>query len=953
MANLDGSATRAVDTASISRVVFDSGWRMLGDAQADGRVISDPNGAPDPRAMDAVVPGTVLATLIKHGVLKDPYIGANLAAIADQDAFIAGIDVFTCWYIHRFKVEQALPAGGRAWLVLHGVNYQADVFLNGKPASASPFKGMFSRHELDITDIIRPGQDNVVAIKVTPPPQPGNPFSGGHRDPYKDKSAPINWPSVCQGGDFALARVVTAQFSGGWDFSPYLVDRNTGLWDHVELVFTGPVRFAEDPRVTSNIAWPTRWPGDRTTPPESATINAEFSVSNLTSRDVECAIEVSVGDAATTVSATLAMGATTTVPASLEIKNPKLWWPHGHGEQPLYPVSARLLAKSGPSDPSVASDHYACEIGIREITSLKCPIDVPDLQTAVSQGSGAGPVGRVFFVNRLPIYIRGGAWTFPDAMLRHSPDDYDAQIRLHKQANLNMIRIWGGGIIERPGFHDACDRNGILVWQEFPMSADGLEGGDPTRNPGYSQAYLDCARDAVLLLRNHASLALWVGCNEGFKPPPAKLMRKASALIQELDPAVGDMGSRFVDFSTDGNAGLGPTDGPYDILEPYKFFAAGDTDHEIANLNVFNPEFGSVGFPVVESLRRFMDAEGLDVSKVLVRQSTFLDLPHSWYLHNYIPFFSGDVATADQVLLYGWPATIEAFCEQAQAAQYQQYKALFEAQTLGMWKRYSGGVLWRSQPGWPGLRGGLYDAYLEPTGGLFGVRQAGQAVNIVLNLKTLMYEVVNNTDDALPSGLPIEVTFCDASGKVVGAPSTLHTSAAVSVRAVGGAVASGLTDRKVFRVARAVLKDMSGKTLARNLDWLGDTSFVMWDGATRGTKPGPFQPLRELAPVTLTVAAKGTRDQTGACTVSIDITNPGDTLAFFNRLRVVERGKPDTLVPALPSDNYMTLLPNETMSVEVLFQAPGPGAMPEITLSGWNSGTGTDGNIVPVAWSIP
>src|SRR5271156_4803714 len=112
------------------------------------------------------------------------------------------------------------------------------------------------------------------------------------------------------------------------------------------------------------------------------------------------------------------------------------------------------------------------------------------------------------------------------------------------------------------------------------------------------------------------------------------------------------------------------------------------------------------------------------------------------------------------------PNNTEAFCEQAQAAQYQQYKALFEGLNARMWTYYTGGNLWRSQCGWPGLKGFLYDSYLEPTAGLFGARIACGPINVQINLRAstptgVNFEVavVNNTAADLPAGLPIDVHF--------------------------------------------------------------------------------------------------------------------------------------------------------------------------------------------------
>ena len=337
------------------------------------------------------------------------------------------------------------------------------------------------------------------------------------------------------------------------------------------------------------------------------------------------------------------------------------------------------------------------------------------------------------------------------------PQDYDDQVRLHQQANLNLIRIWGGSISERPEFYEACDKYGILVWQEFWVTGDcNTNPGDCNSNPcnpADPQLFLDCATDAVRMLRNHPSLCLWVGGNEG--PPPrnlgtVNLDMALAAIIKAED------GTRpYVSYSTDATAGLGTdplnqyTDGPYAVRYPRDFFNGNWTIHKTTNGAPlpFTPETGSVGTPVAETIRAIMDpADAAHFPQVT--QDTWPP-NQGWNLHLWIPFFNQSSTSPDsvkdQLLLYKKPATLEEFCEQAQAAQYQQYKAMFEGRNAAMWRWYTGGIMWRSAPGWTGLRGQIYDWYLEQTGGYWGIRKAGEALHAQLDLASHDVAIVNNT----------------------------------------------------------------------------------------------------------------------------------------------------------------------------------------------------------------
>ena len=136
--------------------------------------------------------------------------------------------------------------------------------------------------------------------------------------------------------------------------------------------------------------------------------------------------------------------------------------------------------------------------------------------------------GRVFLINGQKVFIKGGNWIASDALLRLSPERYEAEVRMHAQMNMNMIRIWGGAMPERPEFYDACDKYGLLVWQDLWVSGDcNGEWFDPKKKesqarrkayPDDHSLFLETAIDQIKMLRNHPSLYLWCGGNE--TPPP-------------------------------------------------------------------------------------------------------------------------------------------------------------------------------------------------------------------------------------------------------------------------------------------------------------------------------------------------------------------------------------------------------------------------------------------------
>ncbi|CAI5488592.1 unnamed protein product [Closterium sp. Naga37s-1] len=240
----------------------------------------------------------------------------------------------------------------------------------------------------------------------------------------------------------------------------------------------------------------------------------------------------------------------------------------------------------------IQSDVWSSKFGFRQIDSY------------VDEGTG----GRVFFINGCPLFIRGTNWIVSDAMLRLSAERYWAEMKLFACARVNMIRVWAGALMERPDFYDACDRLGILVWQEFWITGDCNGRGLPPSDPSWPldhRLFLACAEDSVRLLRNHASLALWVGGNETV--PAADLNDSLKSLLRpydaesDPDPSLLLDGTRaYIEGSLWGgfaDSKGGWTDGPYGIQNPEDFFCPDYYPY------AFNPEIGSVGVPEAESLR--------------------------------------------------------------------------------------------------------------------------------------------------------------------------------------------------------------------------------------------------------------------------------------------------------------------------------------------------------------
>ncbi|XP_072979722.1 mannosylglycoprotein endo-beta-mannosidase isoform X3 [Typha angustifolia] len=540
-------------------------------------------------------------------------------------------------------------------------------------------------------------------------------------------------------------------------------DRNTGIWDEVSISITGPVNIS-DPHLVSSFFDDFKRSYLHTTLElqNRSTWLAECSLTIQVTTEVEgniCLVEHLESQELSIPSQSVLQY---TLPPLFFYK-PNLWWPNGMGNQSLYNVEITVDVKGFG-----ASDSWSHHFGFRKIEST---ID-------------AATGGRLFKVNGEPVFIRGGNWILSDGLLRLSKKRYKTDIKFHADMNFNMLRCWGGGLAERPEFYHYCDVYGLLVWQEFWITGDVDGRGVPVSNPDGPldhELFMLCARDTVRLLRNHASLALWVGGNEQVPPvdinralkndlklhplfmPQEKMTTPGEGFSQDSsDPSKYLDGTRIYiqgsmwDGFADGKGNF--TDGPYEIQSPEAFFM--DDFYRYG----FNPEVGSVGMPVAATIRATMPSEGWEIPLLNKRSNGYIEeVPNPiWEYHKYIPY-SKPGKVHDQIELYGHPKNLDDFCEKAQLVNYVQYRALLEGWTSRMWTKYTGLLIWKTQNPWTGLRGQFYDHLHDQTAGFYGCRCAAEPVHVQLNLATYFIEVVNTLRDEL-SNVAVEISVWDLEG---------------------------------------------------------------------------------------------------------------------------------------------------------------------------------------------
>ena len=463
----------------------------------------------------ATVPGTVLTSLVNDGIYPEPLYGENNR----PDKIPESLCRTSYWYRTVFTVP-ADYAGKKIWLNFDGINYAAEVWVNGKDIGA--IKGAFIRGIFDVSSVVRPGKEATLAVLVSPQPTPGV----SHEHTIGHGLGKNGGESAIDGACF-LCTI-------GWDWIPAIRDRDTGIWQKVFLSATGPV-VVKDPLVTTDLPLPSV---------ETADIGISATVQNVTDQPEKGVLKGAFGEVAFEQPVELAPHESKvvavdpkTVPV-LHIKNPKLWWPNGYGPQNLNTLKLSIEVDGAVSDEKDVS------FGIRKIT-----YSVP------------GSDDLTVSVNGVPVLCKGGDWGLDEAMKRIPRERLEAQIRMHQIANYTIIRNWVGQSTGED-FYDMCDKYGIMLWDEFfqPNPGDGP-------NPTDLDTYMANVRDKVLRFRNHPSIAIWCARNEGFPPPEIDAaLRK---LLGELEPT-----RRYQPSSTSGHGVH--SGGPYSWRRPHDFYGSGE-----------------------------------------------------------------------------------------------------------------------------------------------------------------------------------------------------------------------------------------------------------------------------------------------------------------------------------------------------------------------------------------
>jgi beta-mannosidase len=393
----------------------------------------------------ATVPGTVLHDVLMQGDMPDPYYECNSKMMEWVPA--------RTWVYRRNFVMLPCAEGERITLCFEGIDYSAEIFLNGQ--RLGHHEGMYVCWHMDVTDLLLYGVENVLAVAIEP--------------------APAEQPQV---GKTSLVRTHKSRMTYWWDFCPRMIHQ--GIWDEVYLRVTGRAQL-HDVCITSELQ------------PDHAKAALHLVIE---AGDAEKAqVRVYLNDETMPRAVQQVNGGIASI--IIHIDNPRLWWPNGCGEPYEYRITVQLCAADGS-----VSDTRELYYGVRyiEFTSND--------NTAITDPK------LVLNVNGKKLYINGYNWVPIDVMYGvERPEKLHRLLRLAREAGINMFRVWGGGLIEKQSFYHACAQNGILVWQEFIQSSSGIENKTP-EDADYIAMMKEQAEIIVKRKRNNTALAVWCGGNE-------------------------------------------------------------------------------------------------------------------------------------------------------------------------------------------------------------------------------------------------------------------------------------------------------------------------------------------------------------------------------------------------------------------------------------------------------
>ncbi|EDM35943.1 beta-mannosidase precursor [Pedobacter sp. BAL39] len=688
-------------------------WQIKPQAElrSSGYELSMP-GFRIPTPVKGVVPSTVFTAYVDAGIVADPSYADHIWKV-DESFYNRPF-----WYRTEFELPASYKKGQRVWLHFDNTNRYADFYFNGKKLSGTKtstkdVSGHMLRTKYEVTALLKAAGKNAIAVLIT------------DADQKKKRNSEDR---------FGVTASPTYLSAASWDWMPYIPGRLAGITGNAYIEITGDVTL-EDPWIRSQLE-----------SNEYAYLSLSSTLKNSSSSKKEVTISGTIEPGRIEFSKKISIdaGATSNIyldkkdVAGFLIQNPRLWWPNGYGEPNLYTCKLTCSVNGETSD-------------VKDIT-----FGIKEYSYQFVKNAAGWPVMN-FYINGHKIYVKGGSWGMSEYLLRCHGQEYETKIKLHKDMNYNMIRLWTGCVTDDE-FYEYCDKHGMMVWDDFWLYVaynDVASDDDFKAN----------ALDKVKRLRNHPSIALWCGANETHPKPELDNYLRGIVAVEDHNDRMYKSSSNQDGLSGSGWWGNQPPKHHFENSGSNLAWNKPAYPYGADRGYGLRSEIGMATFPTYESVKKFIPEEKLwplPTDEQLKDEDDNL-----WNKH----YFGKEASNANPINYkaavnnqFGESSGLEEFCEKSQFINIEVMKGMYEAWNDKMWNDASGLLLWMSQSAYPSFVWQTYDYYYDATGAYWGAKKACEPLHIQWNSSSNSVKVVNTTLNDLKD-VKATATVFNLSGK--------------------------------------------------------------------------------------------------------------------------------------------------------------------------------------------
>ena len=658
--------------------------------------------------LTASVPGNVELDLLAAGMIENPEVGNNIYKLRPYE--------FCQWMYSRHFNAPAITEGQRLILDFEGIDCVADIWLNGEKIGSAD--DAMIAHKFDVTGKAKAGDNLLQVVLRSAVLEAQKQLVGTYSFRHYTESVWIRKPRHCY----------------GWDIMPRLV--SAGLWRDVSLLVQDPVSITDVEWVTVD------------TDPATGNVSAfvDVQVKYPSSKIDKVKLHVKLEKDGRTVYEMERILPTFAWRTEFKLEKAELWWPKGYGDPALYDGTVSIIDEDGTI---LASDTR--KVGFRTVR----------LERSEMIKDGKGEFS--FFINGERIFVRGTNWVPLDGFHSRDAQWVESTLDMVVDLNCNMIRCWGGNVYEDTPFYDRCDREGIMVWQDFSMA-----GVIYPQDDEFVSKLRKEIKQVVIKFRGHPSLAIWSGNNENdnsllwtlptFHIDPNKdvISRKMiPEVLYEFDPTRPYLPSSPYFSEEAFQNGCQRSDLPQDHLwGPRGYYK--DSFYKDAQA-IFVSEIGYHGSPNKESIEKMFTK---DYQYPWTKDG---DWNEEWMTKSVrpLPFFvefegRNDLMTKQINLLFGFrPKTLEDFIGASQSTQAEAMKYFVE-KFRGERFRRTGIIWWNVRDGWPIVSDAIVDYY----------NSKKLAYSYLWNAQRTVCMLINDEEGGVLPLRAVNDSFVPAEGKV-------------------------------------------------------------------------------------------------------------------------------------------------------------------------------------------